>query len=145
MDNDLLKGYKPHSNELELHYKQQGIWDNQPIWELITRIAQSYPHRCAVRDLSSQLLPGHVWTTVTKWEDADLSSLRLLQVGGPKLSPTDAQAAMNAFPGALQQVFGMAEGLICYTQHEDTVEVITETQGRPMSSLDELRVVDDYG
>jgi len=30
MHNDLLNGYKPHSIELELRYKQQEIWDNQP-------------------------------------------------------------------------------------------------------------------
>ncbi|WP_444935832.1 (2,3-dihydroxybenzoyl)adenylate synthase [Microbulbifer sp. JMSA004] len=96
---------------------------------------------------ATALVPAlaQVWTAATEWEDTDLSSLRLLQVGGSKLSPTDARAAMDAFPSALQQVFGMAEGLICYTHHEDSDEIITNTQGRPMSSLDELRVVDDYG
>ncbi|WP_444931048.1 (2,3-dihydroxybenzoyl)adenylate synthase [Microbulbifer sp. SSSA002] len=96
---------------------------------------------------ATALVPAlaQVWTAATEWEDADLSSLRLLQVGGSKLSQTDAKAAINALPGALQQVFGMAEGLICCTRHEDSAEVITETQGRPMSPLDELRVVDDCG
>ena len=374
MDNDLLNGFVPHSDELELHYKQQGIWDNKPIWELITRHCRDFPNRCAVSDLSHQLtyaelvkeaddiaagllakgyskgerailqcsnqvsfattllglfraglvpvlaLPAHrnneichfaqvsgarvyitsgvegdknrhsmieqireqagtlrevfsldasdpfeplpkgesqnftpastdpdapalflvsggttglpkliprshndyryniacasaacklksndvyltvlpaahnfplgcpgilgtlavggqvvfsqdaspdhcfeiierfsvsavalvpalaqVWTAATAWEDANLSSLRLLQVGGSKLSETDAHAAMNAFPEALQQVFGMAEGLVCYTRYGDTAEVIATTQGRPMSPLDELRVIDDLG
>ncbi|AWF81319.1 2,3-dihydroxybenzoate-AMP ligase [Microbulbifer sp. A4B17] len=96
---------------------------------------------------ATALVPAlaQVWTAATEWEDADLSSLRLLQVGGSKLSPTDAKAAIDAFPGALQQVFGMAEGLICYTYHEDNDETITNTQGRPMSSLDTLKVVDEYG
>ncbi|WP_444939219.1 (2,3-dihydroxybenzoyl)adenylate synthase [Microbulbifer sp. JMSA002] len=96
---------------------------------------------------ATALVPAlaQVWTAATEWEDADLSSLRLLQVGGSKLSPTDANAAIDAFPGALQQVFGMAEGLICYTHREDNNETITNTQGRPMSSLDTLKVVDEYG
>ncbi|WP_299941386.1 AMP-binding protein [uncultured Microbulbifer sp.] len=373
MNNDLLNGFKPHPEEIELHYKQQKIWDNQPIWELITRTARNLPDRCAVRDLSHQLtyaellkeadlfaagllakgfntgervvfqwsnqvsfattllgifraglvpvmaLPAHrqneichfaqlsgasvyitsgvegdasrhkmieqiaeqaktlrgiysaddkdpfeplpkgkgqftpppidpdapalflvsggttglpkliprshndyryniacataacelqsdevylavlpaahnfplgcpgilgtlamggqvvftrdaspdqcfelierfgvtatalvpalsqVWTAATAWEEADLSSIHLLQVGGSKLAKTDAQAAMAAFPGALQQVFGMAEGLVCYTRLGDTDEVVATTQGRPMSPLDELRVVDNQG
>ncbi|WKD51559.1 (2,3-dihydroxybenzoyl)adenylate synthase [Microbulbifer spongiae] len=373
MNNDLLNGFKPHPEEIELHYKQQGIWDNQPIWELIARNAQDLPDRCAVRDLSHQLtyaellkeadliaagllakgfntgervvfqwsnqvsfattllgifraglvpvmsLPAHrqneichfaqlsgasvyitsgvegdasrlsmikqiaeqaktlrgiysaddmdpfdplpkgeddftppstdpdapalflvsggttglpkliprshndyryniacaasacelqsneaylavlpaahnfplgcpgilgtlamggqvvftrdaspdqcfelierfgvtatalvpalaqVWTAATAWEAMDLSSLHLLQVGGSKLAKSDAQAVMAAFPDALQQVFGMAEGLVCYTHLGDTDETIVTTQGRPMSPLDELRVVDDFG
>jgi non-ribosomal peptide synthetase component E (peptide arylation enzyme) len=47
-------------------------------------------------------------------------------------------------PG-LAQVFGMAEGLLCYTRTDDPVEVIVETQGRPVSPDDEIRIVDDEG
>src|SRR6202000_2680917 len=43
-------------------------------------------------------------------------------------------------PG-LQQVFGMAEGLLNYTRLDDPPEVVDNTQGRPLSAADELRVV----
>ena len=43
----------------------------------------------------------------------------------------------------LQQVFGMAEGLINYTRLDDPEDVICTTQGRPMSEGDEVRIVDE--
>src|SRR3989441_8050898 len=39
----------------------------------------------------------------------------------------------------------MAEGLLCYTRKDDPAEVIVETQGRPVSPDDEIRIVDDGG
>jgi 2,3-dihydroxybenzoate-AMP ligase len=45
----------------------------------------------------------------------------------------------------LQQVFGMAEGLLNYTRLDDPDEVICTTQGRPLSPGDELRIVDGEG
>lgn len=47
-------------------------------------------------------------------------------------------------PG-LQQVFGMAEGLLNYTRPGDPSEIVDNTQGAPLSAHDELRVVDDAG
>jgi mycobactin salicyl-AMP ligase len=47
-------------------------------------------------------------------------------------------------PG-LQQVFGMAEGLLNYTRPGDHEELVDRTQGRPLSEADELRVVDEAG
>ncbi|GAA3593549.1 (2,3-dihydroxybenzoyl)adenylate synthase [Klugiella xanthotipulae] len=72
-----------------------------------------------------------------------LSSLRLLQVGGARLAPEVARRLLHRMPGTLQQVFGMAEGLVSYTRLDDTEEAIIHTQGRPLSPHDEIRVVDD--
>jgi mycobactin salicyl-AMP ligase len=47
-------------------------------------------------------------------------------------------------PG-LQQVFGMAEGLLNYTRLGDPEDLVDRTQGRPLSEADELRVVDEAG
>jgi 2,3-dihydroxybenzoate-AMP ligase len=47
-----------------------------------------------------------------------------------------------ATPG---QAFGMAEGLTNVTRPDDSREVIRETQGRPVSPADEIRIVDDQG
>lgn len=88
---------------------------------------------------------AQVWTAATDWESADVSPLRLMQVGGAKLAEPDAVAANAAFGGAVQQVFGMAEGLVCYTRAEDDATTVTRTQGRPMSEYDVVRIVDERG
>lgn len=72
--------------------------------------------------------------------EADLSSLRRVIVGGARLSPSVARRIHTEL-GLLQQVYGMAEGLVCYTSPTDDLETIVTTQGRPMSPLDEVRVV----
>ena len=72
-----------------------------------------------------------------------LGSLRVLQVGGARLADELAERVVKGLPGTLQQVFGMAEGLINVTRLDDPVEVVVGTQGRPVSPLDELRVVDE--
>jgi 2,3-dihydroxybenzoate-AMP ligase len=84
------------------------------------------------------------------WLDArrpqhDLSSLALLQVGGAKLTPEVARRVGPVLGCALQQVFGMAEGLVNYTRSDDPLDVVIESQGRPISELDEIRVVDEDG
>lgn len=73
---------------------------------------------------------------------ADLSSLRVLQVGGARLSPELARRVRPALGCALQQVYGMAEGLVCYTRLDDPEPTVLHTQGRPISPDDEIRVVD---
>lgn len=65
-----------------------------------------------------------------------------LQVGGAKLDATLAQRALSRFGCRLQQVFGMAEGLVNYTRLDADEETILATQGRPLSPADEIRIVD---
>ncbi len=75
----------------------------------------------------------------------DLSSLRLVQVGGSVLDPAFAARVGPALGATLQQVYGMAEGLLNYTRPDDPVEVIVRTQGRPISAADEILIVDEQG
>ncbi|MER6352747.1 AMP-binding protein [Streptomyces sp. NPDC001634] len=77
--------------------------------------------------------------------DADLGSLRVLQVGGSRLADQVARRVRPELGCTLQQVFGMAEGLLNYTRLYDSEDVICTTQGRPMCEDDELRVVDELG
>ncbi|WP_279631943.1 (2,3-dihydroxybenzoyl)adenylate synthase [Luteimonas yindakuii] len=85
------------------------------------------------------------------WADAaaktthDLSSLQVVQVGGAKLVPEAARRVVAGLGCALQQVFGMAEGLVNYTRLDDPDDIVLETQGRPISPDDEVLVVDDHG
>ncbi|MEV6361936.1 (2,3-dihydroxybenzoyl)adenylate synthase [Nocardia asteroides] len=88
---------------------------------------------------------AQLWSAAVDWEDADLSSLRLLQVGGARLAEVNARDVEPALNCRLQQVFGMAEGLLNFTRLDDDDELICTTQGRPLSPGDELRVVDADG
>lgn len=77
---------------------------------------------------------------------ADLSSLRVITVGGQRLLEPTARALKRAFPHLIvQQVLGMAEGLLCYTRLDDPDEIAFATQGRPLSPADELRIVNPDG
>ncbi|GLO65399.1 MULTISPECIES: (2,3-dihydroxybenzoyl)adenylate synthase [Oceanobacillus] len=84
-----------------------------------------------------------VWLQAQKRTKADLSSLKVIQVGGAKCSAEIAKQIKPAFNCKLQQVFGMAEGLVNYTRLDDDDEVIIHTQGKPMSEYDEIRIVDE--
>ncbi|WP_037045320.1 AMP-binding protein, partial [Pseudomonas sp. BAY1663] len=77
--------------------------------------------------------------------EAELASLRLLQVGGARLPDAQARRIPQVLGCRLQQVFGMAEGLVNYTRLDDDDEHVYLTQGRPMSPDDEVRVVDRDG
>lgn len=86
-----------------------------------------------------------LWLDAQESRRADLSSLRLLQVGGSRLGSSAAQRVEPVLGCQLQQVLGMAEGLICYTRLDDPPERVLHTQGRPLSPDDEVRVVDAEG
>ncbi|QGU14284.1 (2,3-dihydroxybenzoyl)adenylate synthase [Leclercia sp. 119287] len=77
--------------------------------------------------------------------NAQLASLQLLQVGGARLSATLAARIPAEMGCQLQQVFGMAEGLVNYTALDDAPERIMNTQGRPMCPDDEVWVADEHG
>jgi mycobactin salicyl-AMP ligase len=86
-----------------------------------------------------------LWAQACDWEPVTPKTLRLLQVGGAKLEPEDARRIRAALTPGLQQVFGMAEGLLNYTRLDDPPQVVEHTQGRPLSAADELRIVDAAG
>ncbi|MDV3128300.1 AMP-binding protein [Mycobacterium sp. 21AC1] len=86
-----------------------------------------------------------LWAQACDWEPLAPKSLRLLQVGGAKLGADDARLVRTALTPGLQQVFGMAEGLLNYTRIGDPAEVLESTQGRPLSAEDEVRIVDEDG
>jgi len=93
------------------------------------------------------LVPSLVqlWLHAREGDTTDLSSLQWLQVGGARLEPELARKIAPVLGCRLQQVFGMAEGLLCYTRLNDPDEVVHHTQGRPLSPLDEIRIVDANG
>ncbi len=82
---------------------------------------------------------------VSQHEPGSLASLQCLQVGGAKLVEEVARRVTPILGCRLQQVFGMAEGLICYTRADDPQGQEVLCQGRPMSPGDEVRMVDPQG
>ena len=80
-----------------------------------------------------------------EYDDYDLSTLKVVQVGGSVLEPNLAMRIEESFDCILQQVFGIAEGLICTTKLDDDDEIRFYKQGTPVSTYDEPRIVDENG
>lgn len=76
-------------------------------------------------------------------EDYDVSSLKILQVGGAMLEDSLADKIIEELPCTLMQVFGTAEGLLSFTSPDDDVAVIARCQGTPVSPADEVKIVDE--
>jgi 2,3-dihydroxybenzoate-AMP ligase len=87
------------------------------------------------------------WAEQARLEPAKAARLKLkvLQVGGARLRGQHAPELAAQLGGTVQQVFGMAEGLLCFTRLDDPPEVVQWTQGRPASAGDEWRLTDEAG
>src|SRR5262249_23179777 len=67
-------------------------------------------------------------------------------VGGQRLQEPTARALREMMDGTVvQQVLGMAEGLLCFTRLDDPEIDCMGSQGRPISAADEIRIVDSSG
>lgn len=80
---------------------------------------------------------------VQKGQENIFPRLAVLQVGGARLADALARQLTEQYQCRLQQVFGMAEGLVNYTRYDDDIEQIISTQGSRISEDDEIKVVDD--
>ncbi len=76
-------------------------------------------------------------------EDYDISSLKILQVGGAMLEDSLADKIIEEWPCTLMQVFGTAEGLLSFTSLDDDATVIARCQGTPVSPADEVKIIDE--
>jgi len=76
----------------------------------------------------------------------DFSSVRVVNSGGQKYQPETKIRTEEVFSKAkVQEVFGMAEGLLMYSRLDDSREARIETVGRPVCPDDEVRLTDDDG
>lgn len=82
---------------------------------------------------------------ILKEDEYDISSLRVLQIGGAFLEESMAQELIDLKSFSLQQVFGVAEGLNTMTELSDQEEIIRAFQGKPISPYDEIKIVDENG
>ncbi|MBB4952131.1 2,3-dihydroxybenzoate-AMP ligase [Agrobacterium vitis] len=93
------------------------------------------------------LVPSAValWLEAAPNHKAALTSLKLLQVGGANFAESLARQVPEVLGCQLQQVFGMAEGLVNYTRLDDSDDLVFTTQGRPISPDDEVKLTDEDG
>ncbi|MFB9832951.1 (2,3-dihydroxybenzoyl)adenylate synthase [Actinoallomurus acaciae] len=99
--------------------------------------------RVTITSLSPPLVP--YWLEEAEHGGHRLDSLRVLQVGGARISADLARRIGPELGARVQQVFGMAEGLINLTRLDDAEEAACTTQGRPISPDDEILIVDAEG
>ncbi|MCP2256368.1 2,3-dihydroxybenzoate-AMP ligase [Streptoalloteichus tenebrarius] len=85
------------------------------------------------------------WAAAAEDTEHDLSSLRVIQVGGARPRRGQVEKVPEALGCRVQQCYGMSEGLLNYTALDDPDDVAFDTQGRPVSPADEILVVDETG
>ena len=80
-------------------------------------------------------------------EDYDLSSLRMLLIGGSRCEESLARTIMEKWPKDMKvvQVYGTTEGLDIMTALDDSEDIIAYYQGREVSGNMEVRLVDENG
>lgn len=83
------------------------------------------------------------WLNYPEVGEYDLRSWEVVINGGAKLTPEVAERVRPTLGCQLQQIFGMAEGLLVMTELDDPDDVVCETVGRPISPGDEVEIVDD--
>ncbi|MEU6763225.1 AMP-binding protein [Streptomyces sp. NPDC046853] len=81
------------------------------------------------------------WLDALPAAGADLSSLRLVQVGGAPADPETAERLRSGLGCRLQRVFALAEGPLVLARPAGPGETVPAAQGRPLSPDDEVRVV----
>lgn len=87
---------------------------------------------------------ARMWASYAQQTKAP-ASLKHILIGGGPLDPQSAEQAETALGATVQQVYGMAEGLVCYTPRSAPPELRWHCQGKPMSPYDELLLINEQG
>jgi 2,3-dihydroxybenzoate-AMP ligase len=85
------------------------------------------------------------WLSAPELGRHDLRSLNVLMNGGARLAPELRRRVGGVFGCLTQESFGTAEGLLSMTRLDDDEAKRFESSGAPISSGDEIIVVDDDG
>lgn len=86
-----------------------------------------------------------IWAEVLDWYEADFSSLERISLGAAKIDRKLALKLIDKLDIKLHQAYGLGEGITCYTSIDDPLDVILETQGKPVSKGDSVKIVDANG
>lgn len=78
-------------------------------------------------------------------ETDDISSLKMILVGGAPLKRSIAEEVDILLKSKLIQVYGIAEGLICTNYLNDSLNTRVSCQGRPISEYDLIKIVNLNG
>ncbi len=76
---------------------------------------------------------------------SNTSSVKVIMSGAQKLQPELKPRIEQAFGAKVQEGFGMAEGLLCFSRLDDPDHVRNKTIGFPISPGDEILLVDEEG
>ncbi|MDE3075958.1 MAG: AMP-binding protein [Chloroflexota bacterium] len=110
------------------------------------RVADVMPLIARERISHLEIVPALIirWLDDPGLASHDLSSVRVVNSGGQKYQPETKRRTEDVFSQAkVQEVFGMAEGLLMYSRLDDPPEARIETVGRPVCPDDEVKLVDD--
>ncbi|MBA3780256.1 MAG: AMP-binding protein [Nocardioides sp.] len=83
-----------------------------------------------------------LWSQVASTRPIDMSGV-VLQVGSSKFDAAAAARTKDALGCTITNWFGIGEGLLTYTRLDDPEEIVNGTEGRPLSTYDEMRLVDE--
>ena len=95
-----------------------------------------------------EIVPAMVigWLNDPSIDEHDLSSVRVINSGGQKYQRETKLRTEAAFKNAkVQEVFGMAEGLLMISRLDDPDDVRHETAGRPICPDDEVMLIGEDG
>ncbi|MEU8774129.1 AMP-binding protein [Streptomyces sp. NPDC048606] len=82
------------------------------------------------------------WLDALPTSTADVSGLRLVQIGGAPLPRGVAERVGPELGCRLQRAFALPEGVLTLTRPTEPDETVHATQGLPLSPDDEIRIVD---
>lgn len=80
-----------------------------------------------------------------EFEKINISSLKIIQVGGSVLEYNKAFEIEKSFGCIISQLYGMTEGLVMCTRFDDNMDIRLNTQGKPVSIGDSVKIVDEFG
>ncbi len=83
------------------------------------------------------------WMEAPELGRFDLSSLEAVLAGGARLNAEAAKKIKPVLGCDYHQNLGMSEGMLFWTERDDSEELLLNTQGAPMFEDDEVRVVDE--
>lgn len=75
----------------------------------------------------------------------DISTLKVVQHGGARVLPELRKRLREQWSCASQEIYGTAEGLLCFVRLDDPDDIVLESSGAPMLPDDEIKVMDEDG
>ncbi len=83
-----------------------------------------------------------LWSAAAKSGNLPFRPGLLLQVGSSKFGPDVAAEVQASLQCRITNWYGIGEGLLTFTRLDDEDDVVFNTEGRPLSADDEVRIVD---